>query len=143
MYTGCHSAPVVHVVRFSLILRCSLLFTVFYLFLYVYPVTGLPTTRKCNVSTMNCIYCTVRTPHALCPKASPYSPLTGTLRPSSFLTVDPSASTSTSAAQQQPAAEAAADMALDPFASYFSSTDDPSTYHDIAQGDTYDVQVLR
>ncbi|KAF8498726.1 Brix-domain-containing protein [Russula emetica] len=44
----------------------------------------------------------------------------------SFLTADLSASTSTAAAQQQPTAEAAADIASDPFASYFSSTDDPT-----------------
>jgi ribosome production factor 1 len=42
------------------------------------------------------------------------------------LTADLSASTSTAAAQQQPTAEAAADIASDPFASYFSSTDDPT-----------------
>ncbi|KAI0272637.1 anticodon-binding protein [Gloeopeniophorella convolvens] len=50
----------------------------------------------------------------------------------SFLTADPSSSTSqdpsssTSAAAQQPSAEAAADIASDPFASYFSSNDDPT-----------------
>jgi ribosome production factor 1 len=44
------------------------------------------------------------------------------------LTADPSASApSPNAAQQhQPAAEAAADIASDPFSSYFSSADDPT-----------------
>ena len=45
----------------------------------------------------------------------------------SFLTADPSSSApATAVGQQQPSAEAAADIASDPFASYFSSTDDPT-----------------
>ncbi|KAI9508197.1 Brix-domain-containing protein [Russula earlei] len=51
----------------------------------------------------------------------------------SFLTADPSVaghttqdSSSSTAAQQQPVAEAAADIASDPFSSYFSSIDDPT-----------------
>ncbi|KAH9975850.1 anticodon-binding protein [Lactifluus volemus] len=50
-----------------------------------------------------------------------------TADPSSSVSQDPSSSTSAFAQQQQqPAAEATADIASDPFASYFSSTDDPS-----------------
>jgi ribosome production factor 1 len=49
----------------------------------------------------------------------------------SFLTADPSSSvpqdpSSSASTAVQPAAEAAADIASDPFASYFSSTDDPT-----------------
>jgi len=46
----------------------------------------------------------------------------------SFLTADPASAPAAAAGQQQqqPSTEAAADIASDPFASYFSSSDDPT-----------------